>query len=129
MQESRRLIKDLRLGDIVFHHQHSHLRAVSTVVEEWQKFPRPEEYEAREGEGDDGWLVRVEPIATGLSLPFERVSELITLGQKGPLNINGEPARKYLSPLSETDGLSLLAELKISVPVLDDGLMGRPADS
>lgn len=129
LKESRRLIKDLRLGDIVFHHHQGHLKAVSTVVEEWQDFPRPEEYKAQEGEGDDGWLVRVEPIATGLSLPFERVSDLITLGQKGPLNVNGEPARKYLSPLSETDGLTLLAELNVSPPVFDNGLMGRPADS
>ena len=129
LKESRRLIQDLRFGDIVFHHHGGYLKAVSTVVEEWHDFPRPEEYEAREGEGDDGWLVRVEPIATGLGLPFERVSELITLGQRGPLNVNGEPARKYLSPLSETDGLALLAELNVSPLITDEGLMGRPADS
>jgi hypothetical protein len=128
LKESRRLIKDMRLGDVVFHHHDGRLKAVSTVVEEWHDHPRPKEYPRGVGEGDEGWLVRAEPIATGLNLPFTRVSQLITKGHKGPLNLNGEPARKYLSPLSEEDALSLITELRVDLPCTDDGLLGRPAD-
>lgn len=129
LKESRRLIKDMAKGDIVFHHHGGSIRAVSSVVEEWREYSRPEEYPRGEGEGDEGWLVRVEPIATGLSLSFERVAGLITLGQKGPLNINGEPARKFLSPVSEEDGRKLLAALSVSSDLCDQSLMGRPAES
>lgn len=41
LKESRRLILDMRLGDIVFHHHDGHLKAVSTVLEEAQEFPSP----------------------------------------------------------------------------------------
>lgn len=41
LKESRRLIKDLRVGDVVFHHQDRYLSAVSTVWKEWRDFPRP----------------------------------------------------------------------------------------
>lgn len=127
LKESRRLIKDLRVGDVVFHHQASYLRAVSIVAEEWQDHSRPAEYVKRVGEGEEGWLVRVRPIATGLKLHFRRVGELIRLSNGGPLNINSEPSQKYLSPLSREEGQKLLAELDVSPP--DEGFMGRPIDS
>lgn len=126
LKESRRLIKDLRNGDVVFHYQKGYLRAVSTVHEEWRSFPRPPEYDRRPGEGDDGWLVTVEPIVTDLALSFRRVGELIRRGAGGPLGANGIPAQKYLSALSEEEGEALLSELKVILPLSEDGLLGRP---
>lgn len=125
LKESRRLIKDLRVGDVVFHYQSGFLRAVSTVTSEWREYPRPAEYAAREGEGDDGWLVSVEPVTTGLALGFRRVGDLINKGNSGPLGTNGVPAQKYLSRLSEEEGIVLLAELNVNLPFADDGLLGR----
>lgn len=126
LKESRRLIKDLRLGDVVFHYQSGFLRAVSTVTSEWRDYARPAEYAAREGEGDDGWLVSVVPVTRGLALGFRRVGELINKGNSGPLGTNGIPAQKYLSRLSEGEGRALLTELNVIVPLSDDGLLGRP---
>lgn len=127
LKESRRLIKELRVGDIVFHYQKEFLRAVSSVVEEWRDCPRLPEYPRREGEGDDGWLVRVERIDQGFEpLYFRRVAELITRGNGGPLGSDGIPARKYLSPLSEQEGQALLTELNVPLPVREEGLLGRP---
>jgi hypothetical protein len=48
------------------------------------------------------------------------------LGNGGPLGSNGIPAQKYLSPLSETDGEALLAELQVVVPGRNDGFLGKP---
>lgn len=125
LKESRRLIKDLRKGDIVFHYQSGFLRAVSTVTTEWREHPRPAEYARRAGEGNGGWLVTVSPVATGLSLSFRRIGEIITKGKGGPLGSNGIPAQKYLSRLSDEEGAALLAELKVSVAVPDDALLGE----
>lgn len=129
LKESRRLIKDLRNGDVVFHYQKGYLRAVSTVREEWRNFPRPPEYDRRPGEGDDGWLVTVEPLVNDLALSFQRVGELIRKGASGPLGANGIPAQKYLSPLSEEEGKALLNELNVALPEEDGSLLGRPGDS
>ncbi|MFJ6155605.1 hypothetical protein ACIQF8_01540 [Pseudarthrobacter sp. NPDC092184] len=129
LKESRRLIKELRSGDIVFHYQKGYLRAVSTVLEEWRNFPRPPEYTRRPGEGDDGWLVTVEPLVTNLALSFHRVGELIRKGASGPLGANGIPAQKYLSPLSDEEGKGLLSELNVAPPEEDGSLLGRPGDS
>lgn len=128
LKESRRLIKDLRPGDVVFHYQKEFLRAVSIVTAEWRDYPRPAEYARRDGESDEGWLVTVERIDQGLEpLYFRRVGELINKGNGGPLASDGIPARKYLSPLSEKEGQALLAELKVPLPVRDEGLLGRPS--
>jgi hypothetical protein len=127
LKESRRLIKELRVGDVVFHYSRDFLRAVSTVKEEWRHYPRPKEYARREGEGDEGWLVRVERIDQDFEpLYFRRVGEVISKGNGGPLGSDGIPARKYLSPLSEEEGLALLAELRVPLPVREEGLLGRP---
>lgn len=128
LKESRRLIKDLRTGDVVFHYQKGLLRAVSTVKDQWCNYPRPAEYVRRPGEGDDGWLVTVEPVITGLALSFRTVGELINKGNGGPLGANGIPAQKYLSPLSEEEGRALLSELDVVLPGEDEGLLGRPSD-
>lgn len=128
---SRGLIKSLEPGDIVFHHAESFLRAVSRVKESWKPYPRPEGYSSkREGEGDDGWLVTVDPIRTDQMLHYTRVAQLIRVGDSAPLNINRVPQQKYLSTLSEEDGLALLAELDLPAPGTTDGgsLFGWPDD-
>ncbi len=114
------------MGDVVFHYQIGFLRAVSIVVEEWRDYPRPVEYSRRDGEGDDGWLVSVEAVATDLDLGFRRVGELINKGNSGPLGSNGIPAQKYLSRLSAEEGVALLDELKVMLPLSEEGLLGRP---
>lgn len=113
--ESRTLIQSLKPGDIVFHHDHGYLRAVSRVTTSWEPWPRPEGYPRLPDEGDDGWLVRVDPIRTGLELHYSRVAELIRLGPGAPLNKAGKPDRKYLSALSEEEGMALLEELGVAV--------------
>ncbi|GAB3547486.1 hypothetical protein GCM10027404_09660 [Arthrobacter tumbae] len=126
---ARGLIKSLEPGDIVFHHAESFLRAVSRVSEPWRPWPRPEGYPLIfEGEGDDGWLVKVDPIRTDLQLHYKRVAQLIRVGGSAPLDRNGRPQEKYLSALSEEDGLALLAELDLPAPGTTDGgsLFGRP---
>lgn len=126
LKESRRLIKDLREGDVVFHYQSGFLRAVSIVAAEWRDYPRPVEYARRDGEKDEGWLVLVKPLAMGLDLAFRRVGDLINKGNRGPLGANGIPAQKYLSRLSQEEGAALLAELNVILPVGEEGLLGRP---
>lgn len=126
---ARGLIKSLEPGDIVFHHGEKFLRAVSRVRDSWKPYLRPEGYpNKREGEGDDGWLVTVDPIRTDLMLHFTRVAQLIRVGGSAPLNINGKPQEKYLSALSEEDGLALLAELGLpSFGTTGEGsFFGRP---
>lgn len=127
---SRGLIKSLQPGDVVFHHYRSRVRAVSQVTEPWRAWKRPEGYpRIHEVEDDDGWLVTVEPIRTDIELHFKRVAELIRLGPGSPLNSRGQPQQKYLSALSEVDGLSLLSEVGLSVPSpTDESLFGRPDD-
>jgi hypothetical protein len=128
LDEARRRIMDLRHGDVVFHYQKAALRAVSTVTEEAIKFPRPPEYPAREGEGDDGWLVRVEPLITGLELGYKELGSIITVGQHGPLNSDGSGAArgKFLSNVSAEDGRRLLEYLDIAPGDPDDSWLGRP---
>ncbi|MHA7146470.1 hypothetical protein ACX80U_17315 [Arthrobacter sp. TmT3-37] len=128
LDEARRRIMDLRRGDVVFHYQKAALRAVSTVTEEAIKFPRPPEYPAREGEGDDGWLARVEPLITGLELGYKELGSIITVGQHGPLNSDGSGAArgKFLSNVSAEDGRRLLEYLDIAPGDPDDSWLGRP---
>lgn len=127
LKESRRLIKDLRRGDVVFHYKDGALRAVSTVVEEWTDFLRPPEYPARAGEGDEGWLVRVEPVKEGLEISHKDLGRTIALGNRGPLNKDGSgAARKYLSSISSEDGHRLMKALGLDAPGLDGSWLGRP---
>lgn len=125
---SRGLIKHLNPGDIVFHHYKKYLRAASQVTESWKPWARPEGYPKVDmKEGDDGWLVTVEPIRTDFKLHYNRVAELIRVGPKAPLNMRGVPQQKYLSALSEDDGSALLEELGLPTPGTGTvGLFGRP---
>lgn len=130
LENSRAFIKEIRPGDVIFHHAHGYLRAVSVAIEPWQECPRPAAYHpGRVGEEDDGWLVRVDPFATGLKLHYTRVAELIQYGRKdAPLHSAGRPAERFLSTLAEEEGLRLLEELKVQLPDRDEGFMGRPED-
>jgi hypothetical protein len=131
LDNSRAFIQELSVGDIVFHHAHSYLRAVSVVSQEWQDFKRPSAYlPARKDEDDDGWLVRVQPLTTGHRLHYPDVAKLIDYTRKdAPFHKGGRPAERFLSSLTEDEGLRLLARLKVDLPEIDDGFMGRPNPS
>lgn len=128
LENSRGFIKQLCAGDIVFHHAHSFLRAVSIVTEEWQDCQRPAAYRpARDGEVNDGWLVRVERIPTERVVHYTRVAELIQYGRKdAPFHSGARPAERFLSSLTEEEGYRLLDELEVELAVPDEGFMGRP---
>lgn len=129
LDEARRLIMDLQPGDVIFHYQKAALRAVSTVTEEAVDHPRPPEYPARDGEKNEGWLVRVEPLVTDLEVGYRRLNSLITVGQQGPLNSDGSGAAqgKFLSQLSVEDRQRLLEEVDVIIPSPDDNWLGRPS--
>lgn len=129
LDNSRAFIMEIKAGDVVFHHAHGHVRAVSVVIEPSRDHPRPQAYYPRRtGERDNGWLVRVDPVATDLKLHYTRVAELIEFGRKdAPLHSAGRPAERYLSALTEEEGLRLLEELGVQMPTWDEAFMGRPA--
>ncbi len=113
----RALLKQIRLGDLVFHHYRSHLRAVSVVTAPWRDAVRPPGYPNRyPGRLNDGWLVTVDPLITGLEVHFERVGVLLPHGSPGPLDKNGRPHQKYLSELTNEQGRRLLDEVGLAVP-------------
>lgn len=128
LDNSRAFIKELQTGDVVIHHAHGYVRAVSLVTHPWKDCPRPTAYHpGRMGEKNDGWLVRVDPLATGLKLHYTRVAELVQYGRKdAPLHSAGRPAERFLSSLTEEEGVRLLKELRVSLPDQNDGFMGRP---
>lgn len=128
--EARRLLWDMKPGDVVFHYGQSYLRAVSTVARECVPFERPMGYKRMPGETDEGWLVTLEPLVKDLRLPWQRVAELIRWGSPGPLSRDGVPALKYMSRLSDEDGIALLDELDIpSFTSTEDTLFGLPEDA
>lgn len=131
LEPGRSNIFELLPGDVVFHHANSYLRAVSIVIEEATDFPRGSAYwRRREGEGDAGWLVGVDPVRTDLNLHYTQVANIISHGAPGPFTVTGTPQRKkYLSPLAEEEGINLLALLGVDLPPpTDEGLFGRPLD-
>lgn len=112
-------------GDIVFHHSKSFLRAVSIVTASSSPASRPISHRpGLEGDEDNGWLVRVQPLHTGLDLPYKDVARLIELGSPGPFNTVGVPQQKFLSPLSDANGEKLLQHLNLDY--VHDGMYGRP---
>lgn len=112
----RVLLKDMAAGDTVFHYSKGFLRAVSEVTTEWAPAPRPEGYPARPGESGTGWLVRVTPRTTGLSIPSHRIAQLLEWGTPGPLTIKGTPHQKFISRLSSHEGRKLLLETGLEFP-------------
>ncbi|WP_394253534.1 hypothetical protein [Arthrobacter pityocampae] len=125
--EDRTNIRHMGEGDIVFHHSKSYLRAVSVVIASWEDAPRPtSHYPGLDGEEDDGWLVKVQPLETGLKLSYKDVAQLIELGSPGPFTAAGMPQhKKFLSRLGDADGNQLLHHLGLEY--VDEGLYGRPS--
>jgi len=113
--ESRTLIKQLRVGDLVFNYASGSVRALSRVVAEWVPSPRPSGHEGKDGDPDAGWIVRLEPIVTGLSLDWRELPDLIGVGSPGPLDKDGIPQQRYISVISDEAGKRLLDRLEIAV--------------
>ena len=116
-------------GDVVFHYGEMAVRAVSRVSETWMSARRPDAGYPKEnpGQSDEGWLVRVEVVASGLELSSSRVSELVSHGSPGPLDTTGRPGRRYVSPLSGDEGVRLLDALGVQLDVVDS-LFGLPVE-
>lgn len=111
---NRALIRDIELGDVVFHYYRERLRAVSVVVTEHRDCQRPEGYPKNtDQDRDDGWLVSVAPIAQGLDVHWHRLAELIPHGAPGPLDRNGSPQQKYLSSIDPEAAQRLLDEVDV----------------
>lgn len=130
LRKDRTALKSMEVDDIVFHYGGPYLRAVSRVVGPWVPSGRPPGYplgRGEEGKNDDGWLVRVEPFATGLELHRDRVAEILSWGSPGPLTVKGLPHEKYISAIPGDEAADLLAELDFEVPAL--ALPGRPHEN
>ncbi|MFD9668519.1 hypothetical protein ACFWAY_44260 [Rhodococcus sp. NPDC059968] len=123
----RALLKQIRRGDIVFHHYDRYMRAVSVVTAPWRDANRPTGYPTVYEDLNDGWLVTVDPIVTGLAIHFELVAELLPHGSPGPLDKNGRPLQKYLSRLAPDCGLRLLAEVGLIDNPREDTVQPPPA--
>ncbi len=124
--EDRTNICRMGEGDIVFHHSKSYLRAVSVVTASSEDAPRPASHRpGLDGEEDNGWLVRVQPLKIGIELFYKDVAQLIELGSPGPFTAAGVPQRKkFLSRLCDADGSRLLQHLGLEY--VYGGLYGRP---
>lgn len=122
-------LRKMEHGDVVFHYGEGAIRAVSRVSETWISARRPDAGYPKEnpGQSDEGWLVKVEVVASGLELPSPRVSELVSHGSPGPLDTTGRPGRRYLSPLSGEEGVRLLDALGAQLDVIES-LFGLPVE-
>ena len=128
----RSSLKEMRVGDIVFHYQGPAIRAISSVTEESAEAPRPPVGYPKvdEREADIGWQVRVTPLHVDLNLSSDRARELIRHGDQGPLDKLGTPLRKYVSALTDEEGVRLLRELGLTVPpppLVEEGAAVLPA--
>lgn len=113
----RRLLKEMRVGDVVLHYAHQYFRAVSVVQTSWRPATRPEGYRMRPGDGDDGWLVEVDVQETGLNLHFRDVASILSPGTPGPLDKNGTPRQLYVARLDVAEAKALLGAAGASVPL------------
>jgi hypothetical protein len=78
--ELRRLLKEMQIGDLVFHYSAGAIRALSRVIVPWEMSERPPGYpRVHHDDWDLGWLVRVEPADTELHIPFESLGDLVVL--------------------------------------------------
>ncbi|TDK25853.1 hypothetical protein E2F48_11570 [Arthrobacter crusticola] len=112
-----------RPGDVVFHYDGQFIRTVSIIVSEPAVTYRPPGYQDRESgtEKDDGWLVLVEPLASGLRIDRRKDVSFIEWGGTGPLNKHGGLKRGiYLSPLSESTAEKLLKLAAIDVTAIPE---------
>lgn len=124
----RTRIKQLEVGDVVFNYAGGSVCAVSRVIAEWVTAPRPSNHPGRDGDPDVGWLVRTEPIATGLSLGWQEVKELlVSIGSPGPFDNDGMPGQRYISVITDQEGPLLLERLGITVEAPETPPAGRPS--
>ena len=130
---ARERIQELKPGDTVLHYADGTVRTVSYVITQCTPdVPRPPGHQALPGEPDTGWMVRLVPVTTGLSLPRARVAATVT--GSSPLNVNGHAKEGFLYELDSTDGQALLDLLEVSVPAggwpteLDDNEPAGPSD-
>lgn len=129
LRRDRTLLKDMQIGDVVFHYSRSGVRAVSRVAASWVPAPRPSGYSKRNTDDrDEGWLVRVEPIQTGLTIERNELPALVTVGSPGPLDRDGIPQEKYISPLSDTEGQALLERAGIVIEPSTPGVAAASVD-
>lgn len=111
----RALIKEVQVGDVVFHYQGPAMRAISVVTSPWRPYPRPDGYPKKAAaDPDDGWLVEVSPVIKSLTIHRDRIAMLLPHGAPGPLDQNGTPQQKYLSRLAPEDGDRLLMEVDVA---------------
>lgn len=109
LRRDRLPLQSMQRDDVVFHYGNQYLRAVSRVAAPWVAAPRPPGYpKIRPGDRDEGWLVRVEPIATELAIPFDELREVVGSGPGRPFGRDGRPAQKYLSTITEAEASALL---------------------
>lgn len=130
MPRNRQALQELVPDDIVFHYGGPFVRAVSRVLHSAIDWPRPADYPRGPRESaanDSGKLVRVAPVATGLTLHRDRVRDLIEWGAPGPLSKHGIPREAYLSPLSDRDADAMLLEVGVELPTRF--LPGRPHEN
>lgn len=129
LRRDRTLLKDMQIGDVVFHYSRSGVRAASRVVASWVPAPRPSGYPKRNSDDRDaGWLVRIEPIQTGLTIERHDLPALITAGSPGPLDRDGIPQEKYISPLSDIEGQALLERAGIVIAPTAPGGVAASVD-
>lgn len=124
----RELIKVLAPGDLVFHYARSELRALSEVTAAYVHWRRPEHYPAKAGEGNDGWLVETTPIVWDLEIPLGDLTDVVSHGSPGPLDINGRPMQKYLSELRAADAAGILQLIGSDVIPEEDGAEAAAGD-
>ena len=116
----RMALFEMQLDDVVFHYGAPYVRAMSRVVLTCVEAPRPDGYPFGPNEDEshrEGWLVRVEPVVTGLQLDRDELPGLLDYSTPGgPLNRNGVPAEKYISRIEEEEAGRLLDRLGLEEP-------------
>ncbi|MDB6427310.1 hypothetical protein [Curtobacterium sp. 20TX0008] len=109
----------MQRDDVVFHYGRQYLRAISRVSAPWVAAPRPPGYpKIRSGDLDEGWLVRVEPVVTELSIGFDELRNVVGSGPGRPFGKDGRPAQKYLSTITEAEAATLLDKIGAAAPDL-----------
>lgn len=109
LRSDRLPLQAMQRDDVVFHYGKQYLRAISHVTAPWVAAPRPPGYpKIRSGDLDEGWLVRVEPVVTGLSIGFDELRDVVGSGPGRPFGKDGRPAQKYLSTITDAEASALL---------------------
>lgn len=116
---TRKHIKDLLPGDIVFNFGDGHLQAVSQVTSSFQdNFPRPPDYPRRGNDDPDiGYLVRTTALRMNLEIRRSEFVPSIINRRDGPFDTSGNGKRQgYIWSLTFDEGQSLLALTDVVTP-------------